>query len=423
MSNSFDKYGEQIYFIQGKESECEIYKGNFLDDRPHGRGKLQLVELEKPITEDGAIEGKIKAEYIGKFENGKFNGKGSYYTFDDQIELHEYVTEKHYFYTAQKLTGNFKDGLVNEDDVEIIIYASQTPITAVDDIDEYSYCRKYKGQYKDGLEGFGKYEFNELYKTHINGSLGWRLRKIYEGTFSNSDIVTGNYTEYQLAQIINYEGEFKNYEFNGNGTLTIEVTENSNSARSNGEIKRIHSGIFRDNNLNGKGIKTIHYDTNRKSKPNYFRYKEEFVYKGDYINGRLHGPGVLEIYMNDEKSAEYCGNFKGDIAKGKGKLSRRNEIFFEGEFKNDKAIGNGKLFIIEKSHIIECIGRFKHGKLDIESATIGAYCITKPINVNLTMHNFKKYIDYKNPLIKEETNKIIKNSRIEMISISLKFPY
>ena len=63
------------------------------------------------------------------------------------------------------------------------------------------------------------------------------------------------------------------------------------------------------------------------------------IYKGDFINDKREGNGKIF----DKDGNYYIGHFKDDLANGKGIVYYKNgNIMYEGDFLNGKKEGNGK---------------------------------------------------------------------------------
>eukprot|EP00366_Plasmodium_knowlesi_P002207 XP_002259704.1 hypothetical protein, conserved in Plasmodium species [Plasmodium knowlesi strain H] len=159
---------------------------------------------------------------------------------------------------------------------------------------------------KNCKEGVGKFLYNmhditfhgEWQNDQINGSghLLYNNKFKYFGNFKNN-LFSGNglFVDNLLNQ---YEGEFSNGSFNGNGKLIFN--------------RNTYIGIFKDNNLVGKG-KILH--------------KNGLIYTGEIKNFLPHGYGFL---------------------------SYNSSIVFEGYFVEGKKNGNGFLTINQGSISDEC---------------------------------------------------------------------
>ena len=81
------------------------------------------------------------------------------------------------------------------------------------------------------------------------------------------------------------------------------------------------------------------------------------VYEGKYINGLLQGKGILK----NNKGANYVGDFKDSKRHGKGILDTL-KIHYEGEFRDDKLCGNGRVIFKIEGHIYE--GQFDNHEIN-----------------------------------------------------------
>ena len=102
-------------------------------------------------------------------------------------------------------------------------------------------------------------------------------------------------------------------------------------------------------------------------KNNYFRGRYEGEFAGGESNIRAEGYGKLTYYINN---TYYIGQFLNGLKHGKGaEYDEKDEIIYEGEFKNGKTEGFGRLnfsFLTDKKFRGYYIGQFKnslpHGK-------------------------------------------------------------
>ena len=129
------------------------------------------------------------------------------------------------------------------------------------------------------------------------------------------------------ADVLKYDGEFKNNQKHGHGTLFLksgnryvgeffENLRNGNGKlyRKNGEI--CYNGTWRNGKKSGKG--TIKFKTGHK-------------YEGEIVDNKRQGQGV---YFWNEHTF-YTGNWENDERSGNGRLSRYGLVIFEGEWLND----------------------------------------------------------------------------------------
>ena len=81
------------------------------------------------------------------------------------------------------------------------------------------------------------------------------------------------------------------------------------------------------------------------------------ILEGKYIDGFVEGKGILK----NEKGSSYIGDFVHSKRHGKGILENR-KIHYEGEFKNDKLSGKGKIIFKEEGHVYE--GDFENNEIN-----------------------------------------------------------
>ena len=102
----------------------------------------------------------------------------------------------------------------------------------------------------------------------------------------------------------------------------------------------LYIGLFKNGNLNGKGIR--------------FQKKNNLLYKGDFINNLREGEGI-EI----GNGGKYEGSFENDKRSGKGKIYFDSGDYYEGDFSDNKF--NGKGHFIWKKNGHEYIGDYLNG--------------------------------------------------------------
>ena len=81
------------------------------------------------------------------------------------------------------------------------------------------------------------------------------------------------------------------------------------------------------------------------------------VLEGKYINGLVEGKGILK----NSKGNTYIGDFTNSKRHGRGILDT-HKIHYEGEFKNDKLSGKGKIIFKNEGHVYE--GEFDNNEIN-----------------------------------------------------------
>ena len=81
------------------------------------------------------------------------------------------------------------------------------------------------------------------------------------------------------------------------------------------------------------------------------------VLEGKYINGLVEGKGILK----NSKGNTYVGDFTNSKRHGRGILDT-HKIHYEGDFKNDKLSGNGKIIFKNEGHVYE--GEFDNNEIN-----------------------------------------------------------
>ena len=103
----------------------------------------------------------------------------------------------------------------------------------------------------------------------------------------------------------------------------------------------LYVGLFKNNSLNGKGIKYL--------------LDKDCLYKGDFINFKREGYGIYK-----RESSVYEGQFISDKKQGQGKIILKTGDIYEGEFRNNNISGYGKYIWKNGKHEYE--GNFLNGK-------------------------------------------------------------
>lgn len=125
-----------------------------------------------------------------------------------------------------------------------------------------------------------------------------------------------------------YEGDINiNNERHGFGRLTT--------------VKSVYLGEWRNGEFTGWGR-----DTRRSGK----------VYEGKFVNGLIQGKGILK----NNKGTTYVGDFLDSKRHGKGILDTHT-VHYEGEFKNDKLCGKGRIVFKIQGHVYE--GDFENNEI------------------------------------------------------------
>jgi hypothetical protein len=124
---------------------------------------------------------------------------------------------------------------------------------------------------------------------------------------------------------------------------------------------------------NSNSVIGIHKQGSKKNMENYgdliypiiidlkpqINYENGDYYKGDIINGKANGKGIL--YYKEGK-IKYEGNFINDKMEGYGKFYYKNGRYYIGQFKQNLLNGNGKLYDINGN--IKYKGNFINNKFE-----------------------------------------------------------
>ena len=132
-----------------------------------------------------------------------------------------------------------------------------------------------------------------------------------------------------LNRVSVYEGDINiNNERHGFGRLTT--------------VKSVFLGQWRNGEFTGWGR-----ETRRSGKS----------YEGKFINGLIQGKGILK----NNKGVTYVGDFLDSKRHGKGILDT-HKVHYEGEFKDDKLSGKGRIIFKIEGHVYE--GQFDNNEIN-----------------------------------------------------------
>ena len=207
----------------------------------------------------------------------------------------------------------------------------------------------YKGNWNDNLEmdGYGNYllKNDDVFVEGIwdngilkNGRIFFPNDEIYEGDIENN--VFQGHGKYISNDGTIYEGEFEKGERSNYGKIIYNDGSyyegyliNDNIPDGKGEFKWVDPNL-ESNNYNSFNNGYYNYSTNFNN--NNYKYS----YKGDFINGKIDGYGIL---INEYSKSEYKGDFKNNVFHGKGifQWGPNGIIRYEGEYKFGEKNGNG----------------------------------------------------------------------------------
>lgn len=223
-------------------------------------------------TSDGPF-----ALYDGYFENGLYNGYGSYTTFYPGTNSVKSI-----------YTGEWKDSQPNGIGASKFFYRENGSIRSL--------CG---GNWKDGLIDGSDCKYTEFL---ADGGTAFE----YSGNCrSGSFDGIGRYIEYyEDGKTIKcvYDGMWKDHTMNGQGTMT-EYYEDG--------IKVVRDGIWGDNGLDGPGTVTEYYEDG---------ITVRFVVDGIWKDNQMNGQGTIKNYYEAGKSIKYVydGTWKDTLPEGQG---------------------------------------------------------------------------------------------------------
>lgn len=236
--------------------------------------------------------------YEGEFSQGQKDGEGKYiFSNGDSIE-------------GDWNNGEIKSGIYRKKDGGV-----------------------YQGTFKNGTQnGFGQYtwkngdRYNGSWKDGKRHGLGtFHSHKEYsiEGRWKDGKIIKG---KIEYLNGMEYEGEFRHNEYNGEGMLTSPD-------------ERVYKGSFLDGQFHGKGVLKIN---------------ENEIKDGLFRNGELYH-GKHAYIASDGKYIVIIKNGK----KKKGKVEYKNGNIYEGHMKDLKPHGLG-IFTLGKNKPVKV--EFENGK-------------------------------------------------------------
>tara|TARA_B100001142_G_scaffold72175_1_gene72910 strand:- start:11189 stop:13153 length:1965 start_codon:yes stop_codon:yes gene_type:complete len=256
----------------------KTYEGDWLNDKPHGKGVLTVVGI---------------STYEGEWRNGEFDGYGRYKAGDI-----EYV-------------GNFVNGKKHG-------YGRE--------VDSGSDCKseyEYEGHWKDNVkEGFGKYTSSFFFSDESEFH--------YEGLFKNGLVHGRGIMTYKDGD--EYDGEWKDGVKSGDFTVKYG---NGDFYKGSLEKDTLHGyGVYTF--ASGTCFRGTWKDGER-SGLFVVRYRDGAKYEGLFERDQKHGHGCIK-FPNGE---QYEGDFLNDEYHGHGKYSYISGNFYEGSFKDGYKSGRG----------------------------------------------------------------------------------
>lgn len=266
LSRYFSNYFPELYRPYAElQMEESAYEGQTRDMRPFGEGKL--------TDKKGVV-------YEGNFKNGLRHGLMKVTKPGKQPVMQFWISDK---YRKEVPVGRDKTGALQAPYIE---GGKRFGYGIVSDADRKSSCQ---GTYIDGL-------LNGTCKVYEPG-------RIFEGEFLNGHLVEGTmmWTN-DKTQVVSFKGRVA-------GDLSNGVRE---CEFKDGSKKEVHTGLFLDGMLDGKGHRIVEkkYDVVESS--------------GVFAYGKLYGQGVQKrevTYGNGiNESSVYEGGFYAESYQGTGRL-------------------------------------------------------------------------------------------------------
>ena len=120
-------------------------------------------------------------------------------------------------------------------------------------------------------------------------------------------------------------------------------------------------------------------DVSRWSNCTGLQTTKDFIYKGEFLNGKMHGSGQMNVLQPDFKGDKYVGEFKDGKYSGQGTYTFANGNKYVGENKDGKRDGQGTYtFADGRIHVGEWVeskpsGRFIKYRADKTVEHSGIY--------------------------------------------------
>jgi len=243
----------------------DMYEGEYLNDKYHGYGIYTFAngtKYEGEYLNDEAHGYGIEtyasgAKYEGDFLGGKRTGKGKYIYSNGDIYIGEFLNGKRhgqgeYFYDVLNsgamiwsYIGDWKED--KRDGFGILSYHIYEKnddginITAYREDSNWHYKIKYIGDFKDDILNSGK-KFTPFPNTPSASNHFFSFGDIID--FTNEESFLGYNADGFEEHMSEYEGEFRDFKFHGQGKLSYHIRNCSNN-----NCKWIDSqreGIFKD---------------------------------------------------------------------------------------------------------------------------------------------------------------------------------
>jgi hypothetical protein len=245
-----------------------------------------LLEDDREVCEkgdckngQGTLTKSGEWSYIGNFKNGKYDGAGVYTAYKDGN-------------ISYIFTGSFSNDLYSKGKLD---HKTKFYVFEGDFKDD----KPFKGTFtKDGITLRGTFSFDDNNKMHFISDDGKINTDVFDYITKQSciegDCENGNGR--YLGPLGDYNGDFVNGRFEGEGLLSTNLSENEQVVENIELTKNFHD--------------------------------HKFTYTGTFKNGQLFGKG--KIIFSD--GSTYFGNFQENQIRGKGTFKFKNGSSYEGIF-------------------------------------------------------------------------------------------
>lgn len=168
--------------------------------------------------------------------------------------------------------------------------------------------------------------------------------------------------------VLLYEGDFNNHQFEGEGTLYHVSTVNKKRKESKVLNKKKYEGSFLKGMYHGEG--TLYFETVSTNK-----IHKGIKYQGKFKYGEYHGYGIEYSEDGSVLQKGYYLNgqlysYKGEVDKnskmhGRGRLFDKNgKLMFDGDFVHGEIQGKGTMYNTNRN--MKYVGTFEHDLLNGE---------------------------------------------------------
>ena len=357
---------KECYSLISEKNEVKLLK-SMTKKEDENTNKLKLIEEEDKLNDN-------KSEF-GLFNNNANLSNREKYSFHDiihkanNLKIFKQIRINQRTKTAKRYNNKgtvFNEYYKGQYDETIYLYAG------IGTLVNQNFKKFYHGTFRYGKkEGMGilyeiideksmLYYIGEFRQNKIDG-YGIKIKinetqLIYEeGLFVSQNFVQGKCKKIKqkdnIVIGINYEGDFKDNKFFGQGHLIEKryiFKEMEKKKEKNYQLYQIkeYYGEFKNGRKNGKGKEIFN---------KILDHNKDYVYEGDFLNEKKDGFGIIN-YDNNNFVTRYEGFFENDKSFRKyGIVYFKSGDIYEGFFENSKKdyLGLYLFYDIKAKKIIE----------------------------------------------------------------------